>query len=446
MQTAAGSVSAFFVLKSFDRRNGVATYALRVVNRTASALICRTWLVSRSGDAVLAHPVLIEIAPRSTGVARVPVCSPDLGSFDRAIAEIAGEGVHCIVEAPAPAAPKPQRALAMVAATSITVSLILLGCAAALQAASPRIAAFSLAPQTLAGTTVRGEYTAAGSGTLSYSVVAPDGRQIAGGLLQQRSGVLPIAIPASNEPGAYTVQLMMSGPLGTQEQTRVLNTLADKAPPAARVVDKTPPEARISDIWVKPIVAKPGDSVSVGYSASADGGYVRLEGTDGTIWAQQPFARNGQIKLLVPPLPGAREMRVVLHVTKGHTIAQSIAGLVVANDGNAGSGAASVAGDDDPTSAATASGDANGTFQVLERQVRGGGKIHVRIISPRSAMQIALTDDRSHAISRLEVGDEANEVTLRAPRVTAPARYTVVASFTDGFGQESIVAPVMITP
>jgi hypothetical protein len=35
---------------------------------------------------------------------------------------------------------------------------------------------------------------------------------------------------------------------------------------------------------------------------------------------------------------------------------------------------------------------------------------------------------------------------LKAPAVTVAARYTVVASFTDGFGQETIVQPIMIRP
>src|SRR5581483_6420584 len=70
MQTLAGSVSAFFALEHFDRRRGVATYLLRVVNRTAAALVCRTWVVSRSGDTLLAYPVVFEVEPLSTSATR----------------------------------------------------------------------------------------------------------------------------------------------------------------------------------------------------------------------------------------------------------------------------------------------------------------------------------------------------------------------------------------
>jgi hypothetical protein len=428
LQTMAGSVLAFFALEHFDRRRGVAMYALRVVNRTASALVCRTWVVSRGGDMMLAHPILVEVAPLSTSTAKVPIWPGDFTSFERAIAEIAGDGVHCIVEAPAPPRRRPQRTLAIAAGATLVAGLMLLGSAAALRAALPKIDAFALAPQTLAGTTIRAEYAVSGTGDLAYAVVAPDGRQIQSGPLQQRSGTIPIAIPASNESGAYTVQLTMDGPLGTAGSTRVLNTLVTKGSQAAQ----------INDVWVKPMVAKPGDTLDVGYSADGDGGYVRLTGSDGTIWAQQPFARSGETQLVVPPVANAQEMRVVLHVTKAGTTAQLIAGVVVAADPPAATSP--------PSQAATPIPDGNGIFQVLEGSVPSGGSIHVRIISPRNGMHIALTDAQSHEVSGVDVGAEAEAVTLRAPIVTTPTRYTVVASFTDGFGQESIVQPVTVLP
>src|SRR5215469_16711381 len=108
VQTLEGCVSAFFALDGYDRHTGVANYVLRVVNRTRSALVCRTWVMSRRGDAMLAHPVLIEVAPLSATATQVPVWAADFASFERAIAEIVGDGVHCIVEAPAPVRRKPR--------------------------------------------------------------------------------------------------------------------------------------------------------------------------------------------------------------------------------------------------------------------------------------------------------------------------------------------------
>jgi hypothetical protein len=435
MQTPAGSVSAFFALEGFDRRRGVAIYALRVVNRTSSALICRTWVVSRAGDAVLAYPLSFEVAPLSTSATQVPVWPGDFASFDRAIAEIIGDGVQCIVEAPVPANVKPQRGYARVAVATVAAGLVALGLTVALRAAAPHITALAVPPEALAGTTLRAEYDAAGAGALSYAVTAPDGRRLQGGNLDDRSGSIPIALPPASAPGAFVLEMTIAGPLGSTTQTRVVNAIVGKAASAAQ----------IAAISVKPVVAKPGQTVTVAYSALGQDGYVRLEGGDGTIWQQRPFSRNGETELLIPPVSSSREMRVVLHVTEGRSAAESVAGLVVEPTTlQRADAAAQIAGDDDPGSNVTSAD--NGTFEVLTPTVKSGGTIRVHILSPRNGMRISLTDTQSREITGVSPGVDADEITLQAPIVSAPTRYTVVASFTDGFGQESIVQPVTVAP
>jgi hypothetical protein len=440
MQTLAGSVSAFFALESFDRRRGVATYLLRVVNRTHSTLICRTWVISRSGDAALAYPVLLEVEPLSTSAMQVPVWPRDFASFDRAIAEIAGEGVQCIVEAPAPPRFNSEQLYTRLAAASLAVGVVALTLAAVLNGALPRIAAFAVPPEALAGTTVRAEYQASGAGTLSYSVLAPNGRKIQGGSLGDHSGSLPIPLPQSGSSGAYTLQMTMAGALGSVSETRVLNT----------IVGNGAHDAEIGGISVAPLVAKPGQVVNVAYSASGDQGYVRLMSDDGTIWQQQPFSRGGQTQLVVPPVTVSQQMKILLHVTKGRSAAQSVAGLLVvpAAASRTLNAAPQIVSDDDPGTGSTGAPDsgANGTFALASPTVKSGATIHIQVLSPRNGMRIAVTDAQSREVSGLNVGSDSTEVTLTAPTVTVPTRYTVVASFTDGFGQESVVEPLTVVP
>jgi hypothetical protein len=292
-------------------------------------------------------------------------------------------------------------------------------------------------PQTLAGTMVSADYDASGAGRLSYTVTAPDGRRLQGGELADRSGSLRVAIPASNDPGAYTLQMVLAGPLGTAKETRVLNTLAVRGPGSAQ----------IQDVNVTPAVAKPGQKIDVSYAAAGDGGYVRLLSADGTIWAQEPFSHAGQTQLVVPSVPSLREMRVLVHVNRGRSVAQSMAGIAVAGLVTRTDADVAIAGDDENGAAAAgASANENGTFEVLTPTVKSGGTIRIRIISPRNGMRIALNDSQSHEVTGLNVGAEADVVTLGAPAVTIPTRYTVVASFTDGFGEESVVQPVTVTP
>jgi hypothetical protein len=434
VQTRSG-VAAFFVLESYDRRRGVATYALQVVNETQARLVCRAWVVTRSGNAALAHPAMFEIEPFSAIAMQLPVRVRDFDSFERAVAEIAGDDVHYVVEAAPPTLRSRRSNLMMTIAATLIFGTLAIGTASVLAGMIPRIAAFAAPPMALAGTTVSAEYDALGLGSLAYQVLAPDGHRVAGGTLPNRSGSIPIALPPSSDAGAYTLQMTMRGLLGSVKEVRVLNAV----PPKMR------DGAHIADIAVNPIVAKPGQAVSIAYAATGDNGYVRLIGSDGTLWAQKPFSPQGTTQLIVPPMDTTREMRIVLHVTKGRSAAESSAGILVATTAPKEAGAApAIAGDDNPD-AVTDSSD-NGTFEVLTRTVASGGTIQVRILSPRNGMRIALTDPQSREVAGTNVGADAETATLKAPAVTVAARYTVVASFTDGFGQETIVQPITVRP
>ena len=61
-----------------------------MINRTKSALVCRTWIIGETGEPILAYPTFFQIDPYSTNETRVPVWPKDFSSFERAIAEVAG--------------------------------------------------------------------------------------------------------------------------------------------------------------------------------------------------------------------------------------------------------------------------------------------------------------------------------------------------------------------
>ncbi len=438
IETPAGGVSSIFALEGYDARHGIATYSLRVVNTTRSSLLCRIWIATRSGSTMLAAPTQFEVAPGSTTATQIPLVPRDYPWFERAIAEIAGDGIHCLVEAPRPVVKKPIQTYVVASAACVLFGLLALVGAAALRSAIPRIDAFAVPPETLAGTTVRAEYAASGTGRLSYSVLAPDGHALREGTLADSAGAIPISIPSAQESGAYTLQLVMNGPLGRAEETRVLNTVPAKARSAS-----------IENISVNPLIVKPGETATVAYAATGETGYVRLESTDGTVWSQQPFSSTGQTRFVIPPL-AAGGLRVVLHVNKGATSAESVAGLVLAQASKAAAvavvPAVEVAGDDDPNAPAASSSDENGTFELLANEVKSGAQISVKILSPRNGMRISVMDMQSREISGVDVGADADVVTLRAPVVSVTTRYVIQANFTDGFGQESVVQPITVNP
>lgn len=367
MQSATGNVAVVFALERYDRRQHVAIYSLRVYNESSSVLVCRIGVLSNNGDLSLAYPVPVTVEPFSVRSAEVPVWQRDFDSFSQAVAEVAGDGMRCVVEACAPA-PKAKPNVSYLTAAGIAM--------------------------------------AAGIAALVVAGI---------GMAMPRA-----AAPAPAVPVAHAAPRAVASALHT---------------------------ARIASIAVDPIVAKPGQTIDVAYDASGDGGYLRLLGTDGTIWAQQPFSHNGTAAFTLPAFPTKRELHVLLHVTQGRSSAESSAGLIVlptAMSTAAGSQPAVPVAGDDPDSAAD--NYANGTFQVLTPTVSSGGTIRIEIISPRNAMRISLADSQSHELTGINVGADQQTVTLRAPSVKLATRYTIVASFTDGFGQESIVQPVAVTP
>jgi hypothetical protein len=392
------------------------------VNSTGGAAVCRIWAIDGTGSASLAYPVPVEIEAFSVKDAEIAIFPSDYRSFEGAVAEVVGEDLHCVVEASAPVTKKTYALPSMLAASGLASALVaaaVLACVLSL----PRISAFAAPPTAMTGTTIDAQYRASGLGTLAYVVQAPDGRHTQQGVLTDRSGSIPVALSPSNSPGAYTLRLTMRGAFSTDQAVRVVNAVPPK------VVDAG---ARIAGISVTPVVAAAGAIVSIAYGAIGDHGFIRLLDADGTVWAQKAFSRRGRTTLVVPSVTSSREMRVLLHVSRGQSSAESSAGLLVI-----AAPAAQAASDD---------ASANGTFQLARSTVNSGGTIAVAIISPRNGMRVSLMDTQSHELSGVDVGSDTQKVTLHAPVVQRATRFVVQTSFVDGFGQESIVEPVTVEP
>ena len=429
-RTAAGDIVATFVLVRYNKRRHIATYAFRVFNFSTSEVVCVVYGLTNYGTPALAFPRPIRLRPNAKRETEISFAVHGFGSFERVVAEVRSENALFTVEAPA--LPQPKSVIPfMLLGLSTTLAL---ACAMLLgfQRLPPRIVGFSLPPSALAGSTVDGEYATGGVGQLSYSVDDPNGKRLADGVLADGAGTVRFALPQTSDPAAYTVRLLITGPFGTISEARVVNAIL---PPKPKIVVSS--GAQISNIEVTPVVAHPGDLVHVKYAATASDGYVRLLDSQGTIWSQFPSSKDGNTWMRVPLFDRDRELRVLLHVRRGKSVAQSSAGLIVL--------ASKDAITDDPASSKD-SGAENGIFSIASTRVRSGGALRVRVLTPRDGLRIALTDTASNEINGIEVGLDQDQVYLRAPNVQVAGRYVVVASFRDGFGQESVVAPIVVTP
>ncbi len=222
IQTDTGSVAAVFALDDYDKRLNAAAYSLRIMNNTDTTLVCRVWAITRNGEALFAYPPPFEIAPYSAESKEISVLLDQFDAFERALAEITGNGVRLIVEAAAPAVKRKPRLASLALAVGFLIAFAAFA-AAALGMSLPRVLALAAPPTASTGTTVEAEYATSGLGQLKYVVEGPDGRHIQEGTLVERSGAISIAIPPSQRPGAYTLQLTKKGLLGTDKEVRVLN-------------------------------------------------------------------------------------------------------------------------------------------------------------------------------------------------------------------------------
>jgi hypothetical protein len=379
IQTATGSVAAIFALDAFNRRLNAAAYTLRILNNSMTALDCRVWALTQNGETLLAYPPPFEIGPYSVESREVPVILDEFDKFERAVAEITGDGVHLVVETVAPTAKKKGRPLLTSLVAGLCLCVTTLG-ATAFGLSLPRIQALAAPPLVASGTVVDAEYAASGVGRLTYVVQAPNGEALQQGTLAAHSGSIPIPIPASLQSSAYTLQLTMQGPLGTDKEVRVLN-----AQPPEVVYRKS---AQSSGVAVDPLVAK--------------------------IIAAM---KNAKLFVAAP--------------VKTTTAPQS---TVVSDDVQ------------DPAPPADTNTSANGVFAIASPKIKSGGAIHMRILSPRNGMVVTLTDMQSKEISTKPIGVDQDTVDIGVPRVSVATRYAVVMNFQDGFGQESVVQPITVTP
>lgn len=428
LRTPAGSIAALFTLLSYDRKARIAVYTLRLLNGSVNEVACVVFGLTHDGTPALVHPEPIHVAPNSKLDTEISVRVEGFGSFERVLAEV--RSASGIFRIEAPPYPKFQSKVPKIIAAATSGVALLVAGAFGFMASVPRVSGFSLPPKAMVGTTVEAEYSASGIGRVAYSVEDPDGKAIAGGPLQYRTGTVRFAIPASHDGAAYTMRLSMIGPLGRNAETRVVNAIPLPKP---RLLSG----ANIASIEIDPIVAHPGDLVHVMYASNGDEGFLRMLDQHGTIWAQIPSSKSGNSWMRVPLFDRDREMRVSLNIKRGPSSAQSSAGMIViASKGAIG----------EDLAAKKDTGAENAIFKIAKTNVKSGGTVKIKVLTPRPGLRIALADTQSHEIDGMNVGFDQPWVYLRAPDVQLAQRYVIVASFTDGFGQESVVAPLIVAP
>ncbi|MHB1798743.1 MAG: hypothetical protein ACYCUI_10635 [Vulcanimicrobiaceae bacterium] len=438
IQVAGGTASAQLAFVGYDRRGGIASYAVRFSNESSMPLRARLCCAKGRHETALDYPSEIEIAPFSIKDEFLPVRVGETGPYDRAIVEIEGTGVAFRVEAPGPPEPRPRIIgyLQWAAASVVCLGIAAFG----LAAAAPRIVSFDAPPKMTAGTTLQIPYVLGGVGTLQYDVRAAGGRQVAAGMVPASAGIVQVAIPASRGARTYRVDLRMTGPLGSVRRSASVVALSSARKPAApgrSIAPGAVASTLIGALSVSPAPVRAGGPLRVAYTATASSGKVWLLGLGGRVWATAPFASDGTSLLRVPANAAGREMRVVLQVRDGARQAMSSVGVVVEPHSSAVVGAALPGVP--PDSSAT-------RIDLSQSRVASGENVTVRIVGPHDDVRVTLTDARGQTLEQGDASAQEDAVALGAPAVASPTTFYVVAAISRGVSQTSVVRKLIVTP
>lgn len=436
VQTAQGRISAFLGYAGCDRSVGVAKYALRVLNNSPQPARARLYIEVR-GQQQHAYPLAFDIAPYSMRDDMVPVRLQDTGPFDRAIVEVCSEDTYFTVEAPPPP-PQKRRWKRWCAA-----ALLPIAAACAIDLSLPRVLAVAAPAKALAGSPVQVPFQVSGVGSVEYDWATRDGLQLAAGLAS-RSDVLKLPVPAHGAGAPYTLHVRMRNAFFRAEQSATVAVMVPRQVPTARPRPVQPDAATlINDLTVSPSPVHAGEMVSVKYVTQAQSGDVWLVGVDGRTWARAPLSTSGVTELSVPQPTAGHDMRVVLHAQRGQTHAESSVGLTVlpsaavASDGGTGGAAA-------PQAKPAAS--VAPTLTLDSQVVSPGDNVVVRVSGTRGDVKITVMNSAGSTVEQGSVSQEDGAISITAPTVSSVTTFYVVATFTAGVSEQSIVRRLVVTP
>lgn len=430
-QLAAGNgdVEGYLALAGCDRRAGTASYALRIVNQSAHPLRARMTCARLRGEAVLAYPLDIHIAPFSISETLLPVRVADVGPYDRAIVQVAGEEIAFSLEAPAPQRKGARKRWIAAGASALAFTLISAFAAAAV---TPRIGAIAAPARALAGTAIDVPYAFGGWATMRYALQTPDGRQIFAGLRTQHQGTLHFQVPAAAGHDVV-LGITVAGPFGQQHSAQRIAIAG--APPRTAAKPAQTQQPRIGELVVATPVVHAGGKLQLAYVTNASSGEVWLVDEAGRLWASAPMSTSGSVTMTVPHGTSGHKLRALLRVRNGKAEALASVAFSVVPWENDGAQAAPA-----PKSAAMP------VLAISSEAAAPGDSITVSITGRHGDAQVALTDASGNAIEQGDIAAGQNAVTLTAPSVTEATTYYVTASVRQGIGEQTLVKKLTVTP
>ncbi len=438
LATPAGAVACELEPVGADAAG--ARYELRITNGTPGILAATVSAVRLDETGPVAA-LAVEIQPHAalrTGFTLDPTLA-----YERVTADVRGDGIHMIVEAPPPRGGRARRRWVGPVIALGAAGLLAGGTLMAVAAERPRVVDATLlaGPN---GTTVA-RWATVGSGNRTYEVRDAHGDVVAHGALNDAAGTMTIAVP-----GAASLRVTAANAFGSDARDAVYARATP--PPAVRIAATPPP--RIESLSVD--APRPNGGVTVRYAA-AQARDLQLSVVDGNgaTW-YSATTKNGRGSVLIPaPPPGEREPYTLIARAGGAGARQETrmpfpAAAQPASPAPSPSGSPSA----QATSLATAvpartappleptvlEGAGGDSFAVRPDPVSPGAPVTVTVPSGDGARVQIVRDRDGIEVAGADVRRGDRSVTLTAPR--EGGSYTVRVTTQRGRGLMSLVRPL----
>ena len=435
MRFPHGDVAADF-RPTGPREKRHATYELRVANDTASPLATFAYALAPPSECQRISWSAIVVPPHSAIAVEIDIPLPRRGRLPRIIAELYTEQAQLTLDAPPPRNRRRLPRRSALAAAAVLLLALGVGSVAQTQA---RVLALAAPASVRGGTPFSVAYALAQTSQGSYVVETPDGMQVRRGTLDARSGAFTVALPQTPVSSGYDVRVSVHSRFGTDERTT--HVVAVPEPPsrpklAARSAPRAP-AVRLGALTLQRDVVHGGESIVVDYRATSNAGTVRLIDAFGTVRAEALLNRRGRSIIVAPQVDADQDFRIVANVEHGAAHDEVATAVTILYGPPALTSAAAV------QQKAVAAPRSAAPIAVDPLQI-AGKPIVVRIDHSETAMRVALLGPGSAEIVGVDVAPSDASVVLTPPDGLAPSRYSVVATYSAGLGQETLIRPITL--
>ena len=419
-----------------------ARYELRVTNGTPG-ILGATVSALRVDDGRPVAALAVQVEPHAA--IRTGFALDASLAYERVSAEVRGEGVHLIVEAPPPRGGRVRRRWVAPAAALGAAALIAGGVLLFYGLERPRIVDAALLATPDGKLVAR--WSTAGDGTRSYELRDAAGAVVSHGTLPVAAGTMPVG-----QADAATLHVAVSNAFGSDTRDAAYGRATP--PPAIRIMATPPP--RIASIAID--APRADAPLVVRYTAHARDLRLAIVDRTGTIWFATTTPSGTGITQIPAPPAGPREPYQLVASAEGATAGQEtrvpIPAAVApsptpstvaqaspaAQPGAAQHGAAGAALDANATVVDVGGGD---TFTIRPNPVEPGRPFAVEIPFADGARVQIIRDRDGAELAGADLHRGERSVAMTAP--SAPGSYTVRVTMQRGVGQETLVRSLRIS-